>query len=148
MEYQEKFMKKALNLAGKAYSTDEVPVGAVIVLNGKVLACGYNQREHKNDATAHAEILAIRAACRKLKDFRLTGADLYVTLEPCAMCMGAILNSRLDNLYFGASATGTLVSAAELALRAGLNHVTNVSGGYLEKECSNLISGYFKSKRK
>ncbi|MBQ4541513.1 MAG: nucleoside deaminase, partial [Clostridia bacterium] len=93
MAYEEKFMKKALALAKKAYEQDEVPVGAVIVKDGKVIASAYNKRESSQDATAHAEILAIKKACKKLNDFRLLGAELYVSLEPCVMCTGAILNA-------------------------------------------------------
>ena len=140
-------MKKALILAKKAREIDEVPVGAVIVKNGEVIASAYNQKEHKNLATAHAEILAIEKACKKLGDFRLIGCDLYVSLEPCVMCTGAILSSRLENVYFGAYITNGSISAAELANRAGLNHKTNFEGGFLKEECSELVSSYFKSKR-
>lgn len=147
MEYQERFMKKALSLAKKAREIDEVPVGAVIVKDGEVIASAYNQKEHKNLATAHAEILAIEKACKKLGDFRLIGCDLYVSLEPCVMCTGAILSSRLENVYFGAYITNGSISAVELANRAELNHKTNFEGGYLKEECSELVSSYFKSKR-
>ena len=102
MAYEEKFMKKAFALAKKAYEQDEVPVGAVIVKDGKVIASAYNKRENSQDATAHAEILAIKKACKKLQDFRLLGTELYVSLEPCVMCTGAILNSRIERVYFGA----------------------------------------------
>ena len=147
MAYEEKFMKKALLLANKAYSQDEVPVGAVIVLDGKVLASAYNKREHSGDATAHAEILAIKKACKKLNDFRLIGAELYVSLEPCVMCTGAILNSRIENVYYGASITNGSISCEELASRAELNHKTKFEGGFLKEECSSLVSNYFKQKR-
>ena len=148
MAYEEKFMKKALNLAKKARDIDEVPVGAVIVKNGEILASAYNQKEHKNLATAHAEILAINKACKKLNDFRLIGCDLYVSLEPCVMCTGAILSSRIENVYFGAYISNGSISAAELAKRAELNHKTNFEGGYLKEECSQIVSDYFKTKRK
>ena len=148
MSYNEKFMKKAMSLARSAYELDEVPVGAVIVCDGKVLASAYNKRESSFDATAHAEILAIQKACKKLKDFRLIGAEMYVTLEPCVMCAGAILNARIENVYFGAYISNGSISAEELAQRAELNHKTNFYGGYLEKENSELISSYFKEKRK
>lgn len=148
MAYEEKFMKKALALAKKAYENDEVPVGAVIVKDGKVLASAFNKRENGNDATAHAEILSIKKACKKLSDFRLIGTDIYVSLEPCVMCMGAILNARIENLYFGAYITNGSISAKELSERAELNHKTNVYGGFLESECSKLVSKYFQSKRK
>ena len=148
MSYQEKFMKKAMDLAQKAYEADEVPVGAVIVKDGKVLASAFNKRESSFDATAHAEILAIRKACKKLGDFRLLGTDMYVTLEPCVMCTGAILNSRIENVYFGAYISNGSISADELAKRAELNHKTNFLGGFLEQENASLVSSYFKEKRK
>lgn len=148
MEYNEKFMKKALLLAKRAYSLDEVPVGAVIVKNGEIIASAYNKREKTNDATAHAEILAIKKACKKLNDFRLLGCDIYVTLEPCVMCMGAILNARIENLYFGAFISNGSISAKEITDKSVLNHKTNIFGGNLEEESSTLVSDYFKSKRK
>ena len=148
MSYQEKFMKKAMDLAKKAYEADEVPVGAVIVKDGKVLATAFNKRENGFDATAHAEILAIRKACKKIKDFRLIGAEMYVTLEPCVMCTGAILNSRIENVYFGAYISNGSISADELSKRSELNHKTNFFGGFLEQENSDLVSSYFKEKRK
>ncbi len=142
------FMKIALDLAKKARQKDEVPVGAVIVKNGKVIAKAYNKREQSKDATNHAEIIAIKKACRKLKDFRLIGCDIYVTLEPCIMCLGAILNARLDNLYFGAyNNKQEVLSSSELASRAGLNHNIEITGGIMEKECSALVTSYFKDKR-
>ena len=148
MSYEEKFMLKAMALAKKAYQFDEVPVGAVVVKDGKVLASAFNRRESSFDATAHAEILAIRKACKKLGDFRLIGADMYVTLEPCVMCAGAILNARIENVYFGAYISNGSISAEELSKKSELNHKTNFVGGYLEKENSDLISSYFKEKRK
>ena len=148
MSYEEKFMLKAMALAKKAYEADEVPVGAVIVKDGKLLSFAFNKRESGFDATAHAEILAIRKACKKLKDFRLIGCDMYVTLEPCVMCTGAILNSRIENVYFGAYISNGSISAEELSKRAELNHKTNFFGGFLEKENSQLVSSYFKEKRK
>lgn len=147
MAYEEKFMKRAFILAKRAYNLDEVPIGAVIVKDGEIIATAYNKREKSFDATAHAEILAIKKACKKIGDFRLIGCDIYVTLEPCVMCMGAILNSRIENLYFGAYISNGSISASELTERAELNHKTNIFGGYLEEECSNLVSSYFKSKR-
>lgn len=148
MAYNEKFMKKALSLAKKAYENDEVPVGAVIVKNDEIISSAYNKREKTNDATAHAEILAIKKACKKINDFRLLGCDIYVTLEPCVMCMGAILNSRIENLYFGAYISNGSISAKEITEKSVLNHKTNIFGGYLEEECSKLVSCYFKEKRK
>jgi len=148
MGYEEKFMLKAMALSQKAYEADEVPVGAVIVKDGKVLSFAFNKRESGFDATAHAEILAIRKACKKLKDFRLIGCDMYVTLEPCVMCTGAILNSRIENVYFGAYISNGSISAQELSKKAELNHKTNFFGGFLEKENSELVTRYFKEKRK
>ena len=146
--YQEKFMKKALQNAKKAYKLDEVPVGAVIVKEGEVVASCYNKRELTKDATAHAEILAIKKACKAINDFRLIGCDLYVSLEPCVMCVGAILNARIENVYFGAYISNGSISASELCAKAELNHKTNFEGGYLMQDCSTLVSDYFKSKRK
>ena len=147
MSYNEKFMIKAMELAKKAFSLDEVPVGAVIVKDGKVISKAFNTRESTNDATAHAEILAIKKACKKLNDFRLLGCEMYVTLEPCVMCTGAILNSRIENVYFGAYISNGSISAEELSKKAELNHRTNFYGGFLEKENSELVSRYFKEKR-
>ena len=147
MAYEEKFMKLAMNLAKHAYDKDEVPVGAVIVKDGKIISKAFNKREHGNDSTAHAEILAIRKACKKCKDFRLSGCDIYVSLEPCVMCMGAILNSRIDNLFFGAYASDG-ISTREINEKARLNHKVNIFGGYFERDNSMLISNYFKNKRK
>lgn len=146
--FEEKFMKKAIVLAQKAYDADEVPVGAVIVKEGKVIASAFNKREGSKDATAHAEILAIKKACKKLDDFRLIDCDMYVSLEPCVMCTGAILNARIQNVYFGAHITNGSISAKEITEKAELNHKTNFEGGFFEEECSNLVSGYFKQKRK
>lgn len=148
MAYQEKFMNRAIALAKKAEAQDEVPVGAVIVKDGKVVSFAFNKRESKKDATAHAEILAIQKACKKLDDFRLVGCDLYVTLEPCVMCTGAILNARLENVYFGAYISNGSISAEELAKRAELNHKTHFEGGFKKEECSLLVTSYFKNKRK
>ncbi len=137
-----------MNLAKKAYELDEVPVGAVVVKEGKIIASAFNKREMSFDATSHAEILAIKKACKKLKDFRLIGCDMYVTLEPCVMCTGAILNSRIENVYFGAYISNGSISAKELSERAELNHKTNFVGGFLEEENSRLVTNYFKDKRK
>lgn len=148
MSYNEKFMKKALLLAKNARKNDEVPIGAVIVKDEKIIATAYNKREKSNDATAHAEVLAIRKACKKMGDFRLIGCDIYVTLEPCVMCMGAILNSRIENLYFGAYISNGSISAKEITEKSVLNHKTQIYGGFLEEECSKIVSDYFKDKRK
>ena len=148
MSYEEKFMLKAMTLAKKAYLYDEVPVGAVIVKDGKVLASAFNKRESSFDATAHAEILAIRKACKKIGDFRIIGAEMYVTFEPGVMFAGAMLNARIENVYFGAYISNGSISADEISKKSELNHKTNFIGGFLEKENSDLISAYFKEKRK
>ena len=146
---EQKFMKKALALAAQAFEADEVPIGAVIVKDGKVLASAFNKREKSHDATAHAEILAIQKACKKVGDFRLADCDIYVSLEPCTMCMGAILNARIKNLYFGAYASKqNVLSSAEINERAGLNHKTNIVGGVMQKEAEELVKKYFALKRK
>ena len=147
MSYDEKFMKKAIALAKKAYELDEVPVGAVIVKDGEVIATAYNKRELSHDATPHAEILAIKKACKKLDDFRLIGCDLYVSLEPCVLWTGAILNARVENVYFGAFITNGSISAKEITERAELNHKTNFEGGFFKEDCSKIVSDYFKKKR-
>ena len=144
----EKFMRKALKQAQISAREDEVPVGAVIVKEGKAIAFAHNRRNSSRDATEHAELVAIRRACRRLGDWRLTGCDMYVTLEPCVMCLGACYNARLRNVYFGAydlSGEGC-VPVAELWGRT-LNHEVQLSGGVLEKECSALLTEYFRSKR-
>ena len=142
-------MKEALKEARKAYREDEVPVGAVIVKDGKILAKAHNKREQTKDATNHAEILCIKKACKKVNDFRLTGAQIYITLEPCLMCLGACLNARIDAVYFGASTNKeNAIKSAELIERAELNHKCALQGGILENECSCLIKEYFSCKRK
>ena len=144
----ETYMQMALDLALKALKKDEVPVGAVIVLNGKVIAKAFNTRQHSHDATNHAEIIAIKKACKKLKDFRLNDAVMYVTLEPCLMCLGAILNSRIKTVCYGASNNKeNSLDINEVVKKAELNHKTEFFGGVKEKECSNLVSSYFKNKR-
>lgn len=144
-----KYMKIALKEAEKAAVLDEVPVGAVIVKNNKILAKAHNLREKSNDPTSHAEINAIRKACKKLKSWRLEGATIYVTVEPCAMCAGTILWSRIARVVYGAKdlkggALGTTFNLYEIK---NLNHYPEITSGVLEKECGNTISNYFKAKR-
>lgn len=142
-------MSLAINQAKKALKQDEVPVGAIIVKNSKVIATAFNKREKSKDATNHAEIIAIKKACKKVKDFRLIDAEMYVTLEPCLMCLGAILNARINKVYFGAKNNKeNVLTSEEIINRAELNHVTKIEGGVLEEECSSLITNYFKDKRK
>lgn len=144
-----KFMKMAYKLALKAYDIGEVPIGAVIVKDGKVIAKAYNKRNFKRLSTAHAEILAIEKACKKLGDWRLDDCDMYVTLEPCPMCAGAIVNSRIKKLYFGAyeRKSGSVLSNYQILFKGGLNHTVQAEGGILEEDCSCLLKKFFKSKR-
>ena len=140
-------MGAALEEAARAAALGEVPVGAVIVYEGKVIASGYNRRTKTQMATSHAEMYAIDRACRKLKSWRLCDCDLYVTLEPCPMCMGAMLNARIRNLYFGAYEQKGRSMTAELAASNLLNHTLETEGGILEEECSAILSGFFKTMR-
>lgn len=145
-----KYMALALKEAQIAYKNDEVPVGAVIVKGGKVLAKAYNKREKSLDPTSHAEINAIRKACKKIGSWRLVGATIYVTVEPCSMCAGAILWARINRVVYGAKdlkggALGTTFNLYEVK---GLNHYPQIAGGVMEEECSILIKDFFKKKRK
>ena len=145
---EERFMTEAIRLARKAEKELEVPVGAVIVRDGEIIAKGRNRRETKGDALAHAEMEAISRACKRLGGWRLSGCDIYVTLEPCIMCAGAILNSRIDNVYFGAydekaGAFGSKTNANEF----GLNHRAYVVGGIMENECASLLKDFFRKRR-
>lgn len=146
---EKKFMKEALKEAKKAYEKNEVPVGAVIVLNGKIIARGHNKRETKKNSLCHAEIIAINKACKKIENFRLENCVMYVTLEPCTMCAGAIVQSRIEKLIFGArdekyGMAGTVANVFDLKS----NHKVEVQGGILEEECSNIIKEFFKKIRK
>ena len=136
-------------MAKKAIALDEVPIGAVIVKDGKIIASAFNKRETTQVATAHAEILAINKACKKLKSWRLDGAEMYVTLEPCPMCAGAIVNARIRKVYFGAyePKSGGATSKFNILSEGGLNHVTEFEGGIMEEDCSNMLKNYFKAKR-
>lgn len=146
----EKFLGQALKQAKKALAKDEVPIGAVIVKDGKVLARAYNKMEQTQQATAHAEILCIQKACKKLGSWRLDGCTLYSTLEPCPMCAGAIVNARIEMVVFGAyePKSGSAESKFKVLTDSGLNHKTLYLGGVLLDECSSLIKNYFKGKRK
>lgn len=144
-----KFMKKALEQAKKAYDELEVPVGCVIVKDGKIIARAYNQKETKLDSTKHAEILAIQKACKKLGAWRLNGCSMYVTLEPCSMCAGAILQARIDNLYIGAmdEKTGSCGSVFNLFEDYKFNHDVNVETGICKEECEIILKDFFKMLR-
>ncbi len=146
----EKFMKIALKQAKNAFDIGEVPIGAIIVKDGIVIAKAKNTRNKSKCATNHAEIVAINKACKKLNDWRLDGAEMYVTLEPCSMCAGAIVNARISKVYFGAyeRKSGAVLSNHQILFKNGLNHVCDVEGGVLEKECSSLLKTFFKNKRK
>ena len=145
---EEKFMKEALKQAKKAASIGETPIGAVIVRDGEIIARGYNKRETKKNALLHAEIIAINKACKKLGGWRLPQCEMYVTLEPCPMCAGAIINSRIENVYFGAydKKAGSFGSIADFNA-IGYNHKPVVTGGVLEKECAGLLSEFFRKLR-
>ena len=149
MTQHELFMKKALQQAKVALSHDEVPIGAVVVHNGKVIARAHNVRNATRNAINHAEILAIQKACKKLGDWRLNECDLYVTLEPCLMCIGACYNARLGNVYFGAydSNGGGATSVVNETRNNTLNHNLNMTGGILQQQCSQILRDYFHSKR-
>ena len=142
------FMKQALKEAKKAYIIGEVPIGAVIVLNDKIIARGYNKREKEESVISHAEINAIKKANKKITSWRLEDAIMYVTLEPCPMCMGAIIQSRIKELYYGAKdpKTGACGSILDLNIHK-FNHQVKVEGGILEEESSSLIKDFFKSLR-
>ena len=141
-------MRLALKQAQVSYKNDEVPIGAVVVKDGKVVSRAHNTRNASKNAVEHAELVAIQRACKALGDWRLTGCDLYVTLEPCVMCLGACYNARISNVYFGAydlSGKGC-VQLSEM-IGHTLNHELTLHGGVLEKECSAILTEYFKSKR-
>ena len=146
---QRKFMKSAIKQALIAKEKDEVPIGAVIVLDNKIIARAHNLMEKTQLATAHAEILAINKACKKFKSWRLDGAEMYITVEPCAMCAGAIANARIKKVYFGAYETksGCAESKYPVLSDSGLNHTTEFVGGIEQDICANIIKNYFKAKR-
>jgi tRNA(adenine34) deaminase len=149
MEPDENFMREALRLAEKAREADEVPVGALVVRGEKIIARGYNQVELLTDATAHAEMLALTAAEAAVGDWRLTNCDLYVTKEPCPMCAGAIVHTRIRRVIFGcpdvrAGAAGTVVN---LLQHKSLNHQAQITSGVLENECAAILQDFFRKKR-
>lgn len=146
MKY-DKFMKSALKCAEKALSEGEVPIGAVVVLDGKVISRGHNRRTKRQIATAHAEIEAIEKACKKLGSWRIPECELYVTLEPCPMCMGAVLNSRIKKVYYGAPEDKGRSLTKELATANLLNHTVEVEGGVMEEECREILSRFFSEMR-
>ncbi len=143
------FMKEALKEARKAYEINEVPIGAVIVRNGEIVGRGFNQKETLKDATLHAEISAIKDACRNLGGWRLPGCTMYVTLEPCSMCAGALVNARVERLVIGASdyKTGACGSVLNIVQMEKLNHQLDVQSGVLENECSDILKMFFEELR-
>lgn len=143
-----KFMRAALKEAKKAEAIDETPVGAVIVKDGRIIARGYNMRETKKNALMHAEIIAINKASKKLGGWRLPECDIYVTLEPCPMCAGAIIQARIENVYFGAydPKSGCLGSVCDLS--KALPHKVEYQGGILKIECEEILKKFFKKLRK
>ena len=147
---EEKFMKEALKEAKKAYDKLEVPVGAVIVKDGKIIARAHNLKETKFDTTKHAEILAIQKASKKLNSWRLIDCEMYVTLEPCSMCAGALINSRIKKVYIGASdqKTGAVGSVFNLLEDYTFNHKVEYKKGVLQDECESILKEFFKELRK
>ncbi len=143
------FMSIALDLARTAGSLGEVPVGAVVVKDGEIVGRGYNQPIGKHDPTAHAEVMALRDAAQKLGNYRLPGCTLYVTLEPCAMCSGAIMHARIGRVVFGATdpKTGVAGSVINLYTEARLNHHASIEGGLMAGECGSLLSSFFAARR-
>ncbi len=144
------YMRLALVEARKAFNLGEVPIGAVLVIDGQVVASAHNMREQWQDATAHAEVIAIREACRSLKRWRLTGATLYVTIEPCPMCAGALVMSRVDRLVYGSPdyKAGAVESLFNVVANPALNHRLTVTAGVLADECSGIMKEFFRMRRK
>lgn len=145
----EQYMRMALDLAREAAAAGEVPVGAIVVSEGEVVGRGFNQPIGKHDPTAHAEIVALRDAASKLGNYRLPGCTLYVTLEPCAMCSGAIMHARIGRVVFGAAdpKTGVAGSVINLYEETRLNHHAEIVGGILADECGALLSSFFAARR-
>ena len=146
----EKFMRSAIGEAKIAASVNEVPVGAVIVKNGEIIGAGLNRSIQDADPTAHAEIVAIRAAALAEKNYRLKGTTIYVTLEPCAMCVGAMIQARISRLVFGAydAKAGAAGSVINLCDNRQLNHQIEVNGGLLDEQCAGLLKRFFEVRRK
>ena len=143
------FMQEAITLAKQAEIEGEVPVGALVTLEGKVIGRGYNQMIQNSDPTSHAEIIALREAALKLNNYRLVNCNLYVTLEPCLMCLGALVHARIERLIYGAddSKSGAVKSHQELLNSSMLNHKFEVTSGVMRDEASEQISNFFKKKR-
>ena len=149
MEQKEYYMKQALKEAEKAYKKLEVPVGAIIVKDGEIIARAHNQKETKTDTTKHAEILAIQKASKKLKSWRLIDCEMYVTLEPCSMCAGAMINSRIKKVYIGTmdEKTGAAGSVLNLFEDYTFNHKVEAEVGIMKEECQEILTNFFKELR-
>ena len=150
MEQHERYMRQAIKLAKKAADMGEVPIGCVIVYEGKVIGRGYNRRTTDHNALAHAEITAIRKACKKMGDWRLEDCDMYVTLEPCQMCAGAIVQARMKRVVIGcmnpkAGCAGSVLNILQVD---AFNHQVDIEQGVLEEECSQMLTDFFKALRK
>ncbi|MCR5082188.1 MAG: tRNA adenosine(34) deaminase TadA [Parasporobacterium sp.] len=150
MEDKEKYMKEAIKQAKKAYALEEVPIGCVIVYEGKIIGRGYNRRMTDKTALAHAELTAIKKACKRIGDWRLDDCEMYVTLEPCQMCSGAIVQSRIKKVYIGcmnpkAGCAGSVMNMLQVPQ---FNHQVETEKGVLEDECSKMLSDFFKELRK
>ena len=145
----ERFMKEAIRQAKKAMALWEVPIGCVIVHEGKIISRGYNRRNCDHNAAAHAEISAIRKACKKMGDWRLEGCTIYITLEPCPMCAGAIVQARMDRAVIACMnpKAGCAGSVLNLLQQEGFNHRVEITAGVLEEECSSMLSGFFRDLR-
>lgn len=149
MTADEKFMREAIRQAKKAYALDEVPIGCVIVYEGKIIARGYNRRNTDKNTLSHAELIAIKKASRKLGDWRLEGCTMYITLEPCQMCAGAMVQARVTEAVIGsmnpkAGCAGSVLNILEME---GFNHQVNVRRGVMEEECSRMLRGFFRELR-
>ena len=146
---QEQFMKEALKEAKKAYNKLEIPVGAVIVKDGKIISRAHNIKEEKQDTTKHAEIIAIQKASKKLETWRLNNCEMYVTLEPCSMCAGAIIQSRIKKVYIGTmdEKTGACGSVLNLFKDFKFNHTVELETGILQEDCEKLLKDFFKTLR-
>ena len=150
MEEKEKYMKEALKEAKKAYDKLEIPVGVIIVKDGKIIARAHNNKEEKNDTTKHAEIIAIQKASKKLNTWRLTDCEMYVTLEPCSMCAGALIQARIKKVYIGTmdEKTGACGSVLNLLEDYKFNHKVEVERGICKNDCEKILKDFFKELRK
>ena len=149
MDENIKFMKEALKEAKKSYQKDEIPVGAVIVKEGKIIARGHNIKETKTDPTKHAEIIAIQKASKKLQTWRLSGCTMYVTLEPCSMCAGSLIQARIDKVVIGTmdEKTGACGSVLNLLSDDKFNHTVQIETGIMQEECKTILQQFFKELR-